>query len=94
MAESAELLDLLDFLTPNVGYEDEKHRDVCGCCGTYYVISPSELADVKKRVLAMYKALKKVTTIEQSGAFYDRYDALRAINIAKNALALIDCSDI
>ena len=50
--------DLLDFSTPNVGYEDEKKRSVCGCCGTYFVVSPGELAHAQEVMKEMYEALK------------------------------------
>ena len=51
-------LDLLDFSTPNVGYEDMEGKDVCGCCGTYYVVSPEELAEAKEAVFDLCDAIK------------------------------------
>ena len=51
--------DLLDFDTPNVGYEDMEKQSVCGCCGTYYVVGVGELSEIKETVSALYEALKE-----------------------------------
>ena len=50
--------DLLDFSTPNVGYETVDKQDICGCCGTYFVVSPGELAHAQEVMKEMYEALK------------------------------------
>lgn len=46
----------LDFLTPNVGYQDVEGKDVCGCCRTYHVVGKGELANINKKILKLYAA--------------------------------------
>ncbi len=83
------ILDLLDFNTPDVGYEDMEKRDVCGCCGTHYVVSLGELADIKERVTGLYEALGTIKrTTESSGDKVYLQNVLRTIaRISREALA-------
>lgn len=50
--------DRFDFNKPHVGYEDSEKRHVCGCCGTYYVVQPGELTELKEIVTDLYEACK------------------------------------
>lgn len=83
------ILDLLDFPTPHVGYEDKEKREVCGCCGTYYVVQPGELKDIKSTVTKLYEALKACTlTLKTLGHKHPDDDILWAvIKQAEKALA-------
>ena len=49
--------DLLDFDTPNVGYEDKEKRSVCGCCRTYYVVGLNDLDEANETLTVLYEAL-------------------------------------
>lgn len=40
-------------------YQDGQGRDVCGCCGSYYVVTP-EQASKLEAALDMYEALKGI----------------------------------
>lgn len=52
--------DLLDFDTPDVGHEDRAKRNVCGCCGTYYVVGYEEPAEIQEIASNLYEACKEV----------------------------------
>jgi predicted RNase H-like nuclease (RuvC/YqgF family) len=38
----------------NTAYEDENGRNVCGCCGSYYVVTPRKVKEIEER-LVKYK---------------------------------------
>ena len=64
------------FIKVNVGYEDREGRDVCGGCGSYYVVSPRE-AEANQ---AMYEALGTIKrTAESSGDITYLQNALKII---------------
>ena len=53
-------LRLLNYLKVRTLYEDREKRDVCGDCGSYYVVSPEQLEHDKGIVKDMYEALKGI----------------------------------
>lgn len=56
--------NLVCFDTPNVGYEDSKTKEaVCGCCGTYFVVSVSEVEKLQEVVSDMYEVLKELLSV-------------------------------
>ena len=64
--------DLLDFPRPNVGYQDSDGTNVCGCCGTYYVLeNVGEVEHIGEVVNDLYVACKGIVDwFEQQG--FDR----------------------
>ena len=80
--EKPDILYALDFTHVSGSYEDSEKRNVCGCCGSYYVVLPNELEDIQKTVKEMYEALK---VIHNDSAFpYLRQQTRESVHKALN----------
>lgn len=54
------ILNALDFQKVSTAYQDGTGRDVCDSCGSYYVVCPGELSEIKIVVKDMYEALTEI----------------------------------
>ena len=81
------IANLLDFNTPNVGYEDADKRDVCGCCGTHYVVGVEELSEVAQIVTDLCEACKGLLKVAQwTEEERKTFTAIPDISLAKMAI--------
>ena len=97
-------MELLNYNQVHSPYEDGEKRSVCAGCGSYYVVSPEQLARDKEVVNDLYEALELLLWAwESAGGYKDCYcESLGRglepclacrVEIAKKALAKAEGKD-
>lgn len=81
-------LDFLNFNEVHTAYEDKEHRNVCGGCGSNYVVTYSALEEAQEITFEMYEALKAIQFFSSKGWLELSLDVTTAVN---NALAKAEC---